>query len=149
MTEPRIVLGGMGPKLSGLTWETNRLLRIGRQNNLDVVLRDSSVERAHAEIRHQGMRWILRDLAQNPSYPTLVNKTSLCGKEEVLNAGDIVQIGKLRLRVADIVVPAEPVIVPATRPTPVNGATGNQQIKTSGVHMLIKAKTHPTWDNAP
>src|SRR5438876_98884 len=73
MSEPRIVLAGMGPKLSGLTWESNKFLRIGRQTNLDVVLRDHSVERIHAEIRHQGMRWILRDLAHNPMYPTLVN----------------------------------------------------------------------------
>src|SRR5471030_3200672 len=58
MSEPRIILAGMGPKLSGLTWETNKSLRIGRQTNLDVVLRDNSVERLHAEVRHQGMRWI-------------------------------------------------------------------------------------------
>ena len=138
----------MGPKLSGLTWETRSFMRIGRQNNLDVVLRDNSVERVHVEIRHQGVRWILRDLAQNPSYPTFVNKTSLCGKEEVLNAGDIVQIGKLQLRVAHIVVPVERAIARTPIQTPVNGATGNQQIKTSGVHMHIRAKTQQTWDKA-
>src|ERR1019366_7184832 len=97
MTEPRIVLAGMGPKLSGLTWETSKLLRIGRQTNLDVVLRDNSVERVHAEVRHQGMRWLLRDLAHNPFYPTLVNDMALVGKDLVLNTDDIVQIGKLQL----------------------------------------------------
>src|SRR5437763_2665328 len=107
MTEPRIVLAGMGQKLSGLTWETNKYLRIGRQTNLDVVLRDHSVERIHAEIRHQGMRWILRDLAHNPMYPTLVNNASLVGKDQVLKFEDVVQIGKLQLRVSDLVVPAE------------------------------------------
>jgi len=30
MSEPRIVLAGLGPKLSGLTWESNSTLRIGR-----------------------------------------------------------------------------------------------------------------------
>jgi putative nucleotidyltransferase with HDIG domain len=148
MTEPRFVLAGMGPKLSGLTWETNKFLRIGRQNNLDIVLRDPSVERVHAEIRHQGFRWILRDLAHNPSYPTLVNKTSVSGKEEVLNVGDIVQIGKLQLRVADIIVPVEPSMVRTPLTASVNGGAGNQQIITSGVHMLIKAKTQQTWDKA-
>ena len=138
MTEPRIVLAGMGPKLSGLTWETSKFLRIGRQTNLDVVLRDNSVERVHAEVRHQGMRWLLRDLAHNPFYPTLVNDMSLVGKDQVLNTDDIVQIGKLQLRVADMVVPLEPVRSRTPLPAALNGngAAGDQKIMTSGVHMM-------------
>src|SRR6266404_1313536 len=72
MTEPRLILAGLGPKLSGLTWETNKSLRIGRQTNLDVVLRDHSVDRIHAEVRHQCLRWVVRDLAHNPLFPTLL-----------------------------------------------------------------------------
>jgi HD-GYP domain-containing protein (c-di-GMP phosphodiesterase class II) len=150
MTEPRIVLAGMGPKLSGLTWESNKFLRIGRQTNLDVVLRDNSVERVHAEVRHQGMRWLLRDLAHNPLYPTFVNDTSLTGKDQVLNPDDIVQIGKLQLRVADLVVPMEPAV--ARTPLPAvfngNGTAGDRKIMTSGVHMMVKARTQQTWDKA-
>ena len=121
MTEPRIVLAGMGPKLSGLTWETSKFMRIGRQTNLDVVLRDHSVERVHAEVRHQGMRWLLRDLAHNPMYPTLVNNQPLLGKDEVLKPDDIVQIGKLQLRVTDVVVPMEPNIARTPLPAAFNG----------------------------
>ena len=149
MTEPRIVLAGMGPKLSGLTWESNKFLRIGRQTNLDVVLRDHSVERVHAEVRHQGMRWLLRDLANNPMYPTLVNHEPLIGKDQVLKAEDIVQIGKLQLRVTDLAVPVEPQMSTHTPlPASLNAADGAQRIMTSGVHMLIKAKTQQTWDKA-
>ena len=149
MTEPRIVLAGMGPKLAGLTWESSKFLRIGRQTNLDVVLRDHSVERVHAEVRHQGMRWLLRDLANNPMYPTLVNQEPLIGKDQVLKAEDIVQIGKLQLRVTELAVPVESHL-PARTPLPasLNGAEGGQRIMTSGVHMLIKAKTQQTWDKA-
>ena len=74
MSDPRIVLAGMGPKLAGLTWETSKSLRIGRQTTVDVVLRDNSVERVHAEVKHQGMRLAeCATLARNPMYPTLVN----------------------------------------------------------------------------
>ena len=150
MAEPRIVLAGMGPKLSGLTWESSKFMRIGRQTNVDIVLRDNSVERLHAEIRHQGMRWILRDLARSPMYPTLVNSFPLVGKDEVLKPDDIVQIGKLQLRVTDLVTPIEPDL--ARTPLPAarlgHGADAPQKIMTSGVHMMIKAKTQQSWDKA-
>ena len=74
MGRTRIVLTGLGPSLTGLTWESDRLLRIGRQNNLEVVLRDNSVNSNHAEVRLHAGRWVLRDVARNPLYPTLVNR---------------------------------------------------------------------------
>jgi HD-GYP domain-containing protein (c-di-GMP phosphodiesterase class II) len=147
MSEPRIVLAGMGPKLSGLTWESNKSLRIGRQQNLDVILRDYSVERLHAEVKHQGMRWILRDLAHNPAYPTLVNDHPMHGKDHVLAADDVLQVGKLQLRVSELVVEQ----APSSRtplPAQLNGNSGPAKIMTSGVQMLVKAKTQQTWDKA-
>ncbi len=108
MSEPRIVLAGMGPKLAGLTWESSKVLRIGRQTNLDVILRDYSVERVHAEVKYQGLRWVLRDLAQNPSYPTIINDSPMHGKDHVLAAEDVLQFGKLQLRVLDLAVEQAP-----------------------------------------
>jgi HD-GYP domain-containing protein (c-di-GMP phosphodiesterase class II) len=147
MSEPRIVLAGIGPKLSGLTWESNKALRIGRQTNLDVILRDYSVERLHAEVKYQGMRWVMRDLAQNPAYPTIVNGSSMHGKDHVLAAEDVLQFGKLQLRVLDLVVEKTP---QARTPLPaqLNGKDGAPRIMTSGVQMLVKAKTQQTWDKA-
>jgi HD-GYP domain-containing protein (c-di-GMP phosphodiesterase class II) len=147
MSKPRIVLAGMGPKLSGLTWESNKALRIGRQTNLDVILRDYSVERLHAEVKHQGMRWVLRDLAHNPAYPTLVNDSAMNGKDHVLAADDVLQFGKLQLRVSEMVVDVAPQ-VRTPLPAQLNGTSGPVKIMTSGVQMLVKAKTQQTWDKA-
>src|SRR5436305_13064655 len=100
MGKARIVLAGLGPKLAGLTWETERVLRIGRQGSLDIVLHDYSVERLHAEVKNQGLRWVLRDLANSPSFPTTVNDQPLTGKDRELKAQDVLRIGKLMLRVS-------------------------------------------------
>ncbi|MBI3824107.1 MAG: HD domain-containing protein [Planctomycetes bacterium] len=152
MIEPRIVLAGMGPKLSGLTWESDKVLRIGRQTNLDVVLRDHSIERIHAEVRYQGLRWMVRDLAHNQMYPTLVNSHALTGKDQALATDDILQFGKLQLRVADVVVPADPT-PPSLARTPLPaGLSGTalpqSPIAASGFNLLIKAKTQQSWDKA-
>ena len=148
MSAPRIVLAGMGQKLSGLTWETNKSLRIGRQPNLDVVLRDYSVERLHAEVKHQGMRWILRDLARSPMYPTFVNDVNLAGKDHVLETDDIVRVGKLQLRVTELVAETPHDLQRTPLPAAFNGGEANQRIMTSGVHMRVKAKAQQSWDKA-
>jgi HD-GYP domain-containing protein (c-di-GMP phosphodiesterase class II) len=149
MKEPRIVLAGTGPKLSGLTWESNKLLRIGRQTNLDVVLRDNSVERVHAEIRYQGMRWLLRDLAESPLFPTRVNSAVVRTKDQALKADDIVQIGRLQMRVIDLTVSEDP---EALTQTPLPGALGSERatqfIRTSGVEMRVRAHAQQSWDKA-
>jgi HD-GYP domain-containing protein (c-di-GMP phosphodiesterase class II)/pSer/pThr/pTyr-binding forkhead associated (FHA) protein len=153
MSEPRIVLSGMGPKLSGLTWESSKLLRIGRQTNLDVVLRDNSVERVHAEVRNHGMRWLLRDLARNLMYPTLVNNQSLHGKDYALKVDDVVQIGRLQLRVIEAAVEEEPPALTRTPlPAALNSVNGGidrgKKIMVSGVHVTVKAKTQQSWEQA-
>jgi HD-GYP domain-containing protein (c-di-GMP phosphodiesterase class II) len=148
MGEARIVLAGLGPKLSGLTWESSRSLRIGRQTNLDVVLRDGSVERLHAEVKHTGMRWVVRDLAHSPLYPTLVNNEQVNGKEQTLSASDIVQVGRLQLRVTELVSEAVPALAPTSSHGAVPDPAAGQKILTSGMHMLVKAQTRQSWDNA-
>ena len=74
MGRSRIVLTGLSPSMAGLRWESENVLRIGRQNNVDVVLRDFSIDRLQAEVRFTGGRWVLRDLARNPAFPTLLNR---------------------------------------------------------------------------
>ncbi len=41
----RIVLSGIGQRLEGLTWEADRILRIGSQQSMDIVLHDPAVSR--------------------------------------------------------------------------------------------------------
>jgi putative nucleotidyltransferase with HDIG domain len=100
MSSPKIVLSGMGPKLEGLQWEAEKLLRIGRQGNVDVALRDFSVDRLQAEVRYTGSRWVVRDLSQNEASPTLVNGKSLGRGDHPLALQDVLQVGKLFLKVA-------------------------------------------------
>jgi HD-GYP domain-containing protein (c-di-GMP phosphodiesterase class II) len=140
----------MGPKLSGLCWEANAQLRIGRHSSQDVVLRDGTVEKAHAEIRHHGMRWMLRDLAQSPLFPTLVNSTPVNGKDVMLNRDDILQFGRMQLCVADLAVERPPEYAPALPPaTPVAASTEKKPaIVTSGMQLRIKAQTQQSWDRA-
>jgi putative nucleotidyltransferase with HDIG domain len=102
MRPPRIVLAGVDHRLKGLRWEFDRSLRIGRQGNLDLVLRDYSVERLHAEIKHGGTRWIVRDLADNARFPTLLNGSALEGRHQELRLNDVLQLGQVALRVAEL-----------------------------------------------
>ncbi|HWY87100.1 MAG TPA: HD domain-containing phosphohydrolase [Gemmataceae bacterium] len=99
MTSAKIVLSGMGPKLEGLKWESDKLLRIGRQGNVDIALRDFSIDRVQAEVCLAGARWIIRDLSQNEIYPTLVNGTRVGRGEQPLTRQDVLQFGKLSLKV--------------------------------------------------
>jgi HD-GYP domain-containing protein (c-di-GMP phosphodiesterase class II) len=149
MPQPRIVLGGLGVKLSGLTWESNKNLRIGRQTALDVILRDHSVERIHADVRYHGTRWIIRDLARSPLYPTWVNDVQLGGRDQVLQKGDTLQIGKLQLRVLELIADAhsDPTQTPP-RFAAADLVDTQQCLQTSGMQMLLKARTKQSWDKA-
>jgi len=148
MSDPRIVLTGIGPRLSGLSWEAREVMRIGRQANLEVVLRDGSVEKLHAEVRHHGMRWVLRDLAENPMYPTMVNNVAVSRKMQTLKNEDVLQFGKLQLRVVQLVVenPPEKVLAPTHMDVPME-PTG-QRIATSGMQLRVRAQTQQSWDKA-
>jgi HD-GYP domain-containing protein (c-di-GMP phosphodiesterase class II)/pSer/pThr/pTyr-binding forkhead associated (FHA) protein len=145
--QTRIVLAGLGPSLAGLTWTTDRVLRIGRQNSLDVVLRDFSVDRIHAEVRLLAGRWVLRDLSRNPLYPTAVNREPVQGTDRVLATQDVIQLGKLMLRVAEVETSDErsPVLASAG-PSTAPGA--EHQIRASGLHMCVQAATSRSWDEA-
>jgi putative nucleotidyltransferase with HDIG domain len=99
MPEGYIALSGVGSSVEGLKWESQNLLRIGRQASLEVVVRDSSIDRLHAEIKFQGQRWMLKDLAKSEFYPTALNGRVLTGKSEHLKLNDLIQIGQVRFRV--------------------------------------------------
>jgi putative nucleotidyltransferase with HDIG domain len=99
MGSPRIILAGIGPKLEGLHWEFDKSLRLGRQGNLDLVLHDFTVERLHAEIKYSGLKWVLRDLADDNRYPTFVNGIPLEGGQHDLANQDLLQVGQVLLKV--------------------------------------------------
>src|SRR5437762_126673 len=170
MSAARIVLSGLGPKLAGLRWESDQILRIGRQGTADVVLRDFSVERLHAEVKYGGSRWTVRDLAESDNYPTLVNGVVLNGAQKEIHDQDVLQFGKASLKVAALTVAPSSESAPAARQLPAATAllpcdrdpaavpdglrtversvAGNGHGSLSHADLQIQAATRHTWDQA-
>ena len=148
MSKARIVLTGLGSSLAGLSWETDRLLRIGRQNSLEVVLRDFSIDRLHAEVKFTSGRWVLRDLARNPLYPTLLNREQVQNIDRPLAVQDVIQLGKLMLRVAEMDSADSNLITAGAPAGPATAPHVDQQIRASGLHLRIQAATSRSWDEA-
>src|SRR5262245_14805457 len=125
MVQQRIVLAGVSPKLQGLRWESESLLRIGRNDGSDIVLQDVTVSRTHAEVHGHSGRWVIRDLANHDKHPTAVNGTRVGRTECKLHKEDVVQVGSMVLKVAelDLATPAAPAAPPPS-PTSIR-ATGS------------------------
>jgi HD domain/GAF domain/Inner membrane component of T3SS, cytoplasmic domain len=147
MGRTRIVLSGLGSILAGLTWESDRVLRIGRRNNLDVVLRDYSVDPMHAEVRFSGGRWLLRDQAKSPLHITVVNREPVHG-DRPLAPQDVIQLGKVMLRVAELETGETPGPTAAGSSDTAVSPAGDCQIRASGLHMRVQAATARSWNEA-
>jgi hypothetical protein len=66
---------------------------IGRSHGCDIVVPDSTVSRCHADLRHDGRHWVLRDLGST-------NGVAVNGRlvaEARLVAGDQIALGRARL----------------------------------------------------
>jgi pSer/pThr/pTyr-binding forkhead associated (FHA) protein len=68
---------------------------IGRSSDCDVVLRNHTVSRRHAQIRNEGERWIVEDLGSRNG--TGVNGQPLAGPRE-LSEGDFLTFGMIGMR---------------------------------------------------
>ena len=72
-----------------------RGLTLGRGPGCDVVLRDDTVSRAHAEIRREADGWRIRDLGST-------NGTWIAGRRldepEPVGPGDVVHLGECAIR---------------------------------------------------
>ena len=72
------------------------VLRIGRKSGNDLVLADEKTSGVHCELAPDGGRLVLKDLGST-------NGTFLDGKrvsEVVLTPGDVITVGRLRVRFA-------------------------------------------------
>lgn len=139
MVARRIALAGVSARIAGLQWDSDRLLRIGRQENLDIVLNEPSISRNHAEVAWSPRGWTLRDLGSSSG--TLLNGKRLGHEALSLRLDDVIQFGNLAFKVSvleDDRVPAEP------RPADQVSST----IKASGRFVKVQAIAQHSWEKA-
>lgn len=84
---------GAGASQQNIKFSENRLMRIGRNPDNDIVIPAPTVSQHHAEVEKIGKRYRLRDLRS--SNGTFVNGKSISGDTWV-QPGDAIQIGPYR-----------------------------------------------------
>jgi putative nucleotidyltransferase with HDIG domain len=95
----------MSGPLKGRTWEATDLLRVGRLEQLELVLDDSSVSRYHAEVRATERGWRVRDLGSTNG--TRLNGVRLANGQWPLRVKDMLQFGEVSV-VVEAISEAEP-----------------------------------------
>jgi putative nucleotidyltransferase with HDIG domain len=122
-----IRLRGMNGALKGRTWESSELLRVGRLDQLEIVLDDSSVSRYHAEVRATDRGWRVRDLGSTNG--TRLNGVRLTSGQWPIKVKDLLQFGEVSVVVETIQDGSEP---------------------DSGVSdsMRVEGTSRATWDQA-
>jgi pSer/pThr/pTyr-binding forkhead associated (FHA) protein len=125
----RLCLRSLGPEREGATWESDQALRIGRLLDLELVLRDDSVSRQHAEVTRKGEGWVVRDLGSTNG--TFVNGVQVGRAEQSLSEGDILQCGNLLFSVRLV-----------TEPESV-------QLTVSEHDMRVEAALAQSWPDVP
>jgi HD-GYP domain-containing protein (c-di-GMP phosphodiesterase class II) len=134
----RIVLQGMQHPIEGLRWEADTILRIGRQENQDIVLNHPSISKQHAEVYVGRQGWVVRDIGSTTG--TFVNGVRVGQKEWKLHQQDVLQCGALSMTVANIEEETPPPAVPSRMPA---------DIKTSGdFSVRIQATSQRSWEKA-
>lgn len=98
MTKAHICLRSVDARWDGQTWESNRLLRVGRLKEQEIVFDESSVSRQHAEAVFTEQGWIVRDLGSTNG--TYLNGVRIGRAERLLREGDVLQCGNVALIVA-------------------------------------------------
>jgi hypothetical protein len=85
------------PRVPRLALPANGQMTIGRAPGCDCQLSDPTVSRKHAQLLHDGDRWLLRDLGSRNG--TRLNGMRVSGEIEV-RPGDYIGLGDVRLRAA-------------------------------------------------
>jgi HD-GYP domain-containing protein (c-di-GMP phosphodiesterase class II) len=133
MPDSRIVLSGVSPSLAGLQWESDKLLRIGRTPNMEIMLNDRSVSRRHAEILLGPEGWAIADLGS--SNGTYLNGVRIGRTFQKLRKHDLLQLGDLCVTVKVL----EEDIPDRANP---------ENIRTSGSFMTLQAVAQNSWQQA-
>ena len=95
-----IRLRGQNGPLKGRSWEASELLRVGRLEQLEIVLDDSSVSRYHAEVRITDRGWRVRDLGSTNG--TRLNGVRLGAGQWPVKAKDLIQFGEVSVVIEEV-----------------------------------------------
>ncbi len=155
MDNSRIILTGLGQHMQGLQWESDNRLRIGRQDNQDIISTDPSVERQHAEVVRQNQCWMVRDLAHSDRHPTMVNGQQVGSEGMQLQPNDVLRCGnqcwKVTVRevrkLEEAAQPEGQVLDRALAEMPRPLQAGDL-VRTTRRFLRVQAATTHSWDQA-
>jgi HD-GYP domain-containing protein (c-di-GMP phosphodiesterase class II)/pSer/pThr/pTyr-binding forkhead associated (FHA) protein len=116
-------------EVHGGTWDSNTVLRIGRQEGLEISLDDASVSRHHAEFRATEYGWVLQDLGSTNG--TYVNGNRLTNSPCAVKALDLIRVGS---RATFLVETTDAAVSPARRLTEDS--------------VVVEAVTQKPWEDA-
>jgi pSer/pThr/pTyr-binding forkhead associated (FHA) protein len=122
-----IRLRGINGTLKGKVWEQAGVIRVGRQDSLEMVLEDTSVSRCHAEIRPTERGWRVADLGSTNG--TRLNGVRLGRGQWPIRVRDLIQFGEVA------------VVVEALQDgTDANGTDADQ--------LRVEATASASWEEA-
>ena len=130
----RIVLSGHD-HLSGRRWEASTVLRIGRGNEVQIVLDAPCVSTQHAEVRATHRGWTIRDLGS--AQGTFLNGIPLT-REQKIQVDDVIHCGSEALKVTEL---AEPSYAPTETPR-----RKQESVNAGGKIMKVQAATQRSWE---
>jgi HD-GYP domain-containing protein (c-di-GMP phosphodiesterase class II) len=133
VAESQLLLLGLSPTIEGLRWQTGHRLRIGRQENLEIVVPEPSLSRLHAELRLTPQGWVVQDLGSASG--TFLNGVAVGQRTRNLQAEDVLQCGRLTFKVREL--EWGPLAGRSARP---------QDIKTSGRIVRVQALSQLSWE---
>ncbi len=146
MPRMTVLLGRKAVQVHNLDLTT---IRVGRDEEMDIVIDNPSVSRKHVEFRSEGTGWVVEDLGSS-------NGTFLRGERldtaQPVEAGDEIGIGKFSIIfdkvVADAPAPSE---APKLRPV-MTGVAGTTHIKPHEVKELLqdserKRRAQIVWES--
>ena len=125
MAHRQIRVRATSAALEGKCWESDTVLRIGRQENLEIVLDDPSVSRRHAEAVATEEGWVIRDLGSLNG--TFINEVRIGRADRRILPGDTVQCGNLSLLVVSIVIFSAVTMLPGNFATAILGQSATPE----------------------